>query len=216
MCGRYITPDEATIERDWSVVSQGKRYLQSFNLAPTQTGIVAIETEDQRDVVYMTWAFRPRWSDRNWINARSETVLERRAFKSSALRMRCLVIAAGWYEWSGDKQARQPHFFGRVDDRTIAFAGIWTERETSYGSNRNFAILTTAANEWVEEFHHRMPLIVHPRHYDAWLSTATREADIRSIIEQPFDDGMFEAYPVSTFVNSPKNNSRKCIERVTL
>ena len=111
MCGRYITPDEAAIEREWGSLPKDFDYFPSYNFAPTQLGPVVIDTDSdtqkfndrERTVVMMKWGFQPYWSKRLWINARRETVFESRAFASAAKSQRCLVIASGWYEWTGDR-----------------------------------------------------------------------------------------------------------------
>ena len=79
--------------------------------------------------------------------------------------------------------------------------------------NRLCGILTTAADEWVSPYHHRMPLLVHPRHYDAWLAADTHRGDLERITEQSFDDGLFTVYAVSHTVNNPKNQGPECVRQ---
>jgi putative SOS response-associated peptidase YedK len=177
MCGRYITPNEAALEREWSTLPRDFEYFPSYNFAPTMRGPVVIDTDEdpdklndrQRAVVLMTWGFQPHWAKRSLINARAETVFENRAFARDAERHRCLVIAAGWYEWTGDKAPRQPRLFRRTDGRSFAFAGIWTNRKVDDEWISTYAILTTDANELSAPIHNRMPLVVDPLAHDAWL-----------------------------------------------
>jgi putative SOS response-associated peptidase YedK len=212
MCGRYITPDDAALEREWAARPRDIGYFSSYNFAPTLRGPVAIEADGERKVVLMTWGFEPHWARRAWINARAETVFEARAFARDAKRRRCLVIAAGWYEWTGDKAPRQPHLFRRVDGRSFAFAGIWTNRKVDDEYTSTYAILTTDANELSASIHDRMPLIVHP----AWLSRATDPKDYGAVVENPGDDAEYEVLPVSKAVNSPKNDYPELVNRVAL
>jgi putative SOS response-associated peptidase YedK len=177
MCGRYITPDQAALEREWATLPRDVEYFPSYNFAPTLRGPVAIERDSERKVVLMTWGFQPHWAKRSWINARAETVFEARAFAKDATRHRCLVIAAGWYEWTGDKAPRQPHLFKRVDGHSFAFAGIWTNRKIDDEWVSSYAIVTTVADELSAPIHDRMPLIVHPLAYDAWLSPDAEPQD---------------------------------------
>jgi putative SOS response-associated peptidase YedK len=224
MCGRYITPEEADIEREWSKVPRPADYFRSHNFAPTQRGLVVIDTDPdprklngrQRSIVLMTWGFQPHWANRAWINARTETVLESRAFAPAAKRQRCLVIAAGWYEWTGDKAPRQPYLFKRKDGHTFAFAGIWTSRVVEGQEVSNYAILTTAANELASPIHSRMPLVVDPLAYELWLSPESDVRDYGAVLDYWGNGDEFEVYPVSKAVNSPKNDSPELQNRVSL
>ena len=113
MCGRYITPDQAALEREWGELPRDIEYFPSYNFAPTMRGPVVVDANQDTDkfkdrdraVRLMTWGFQPHWAKRSWINARAETVFENRAFAKDARKHRCLVLAAGWYEWTGDPTA---------------------------------------------------------------------------------------------------------------
>ncbi|MGH8131465.1 MAG: SOS response-associated peptidase [Steroidobacteraceae bacterium] len=212
MCGRYITPDEGAIEREWTKLPRDIEYFQSFNLAPTQAGPVAYHVEGALTVNLLTWGFQPYWAKKSWINARSESVFESRAFASAARQQRCLAIALGWYEWTGERPPKQPYCFMRSDGRTFALAGIRTRGSES----DNYAILTTDAVDWAARIHPRMPLLVGPQHYEAWLSPDTSLGEVEAIIRAPFDDGGFEVYPVSKAVNSPKHDTPECTQRVSV
>jgi putative SOS response-associated peptidase YedK len=222
MCGRYVTPDEAALEREWGQLPRDIEYFQSYNFAPTMRGPVLVDADEdpeklndrQRAIRLMTWGFQPHWAKRSWINARAETVFENRAFARDAERHRCLVIAAGWYEWTGDKAPRQPHLFRRKDGRSFAFAGIWTNRKVEEEWISTYAIITTDANALSAAIHDRMPLVVDPLAYDAWLWPGSDPQDYRAVIEDipPSDD--FEVYPVSKAVNSPKKDSPELVKRI--
>ena len=211
MCGRYITPDEAAYEREWSLTPGKATILQNFNFAPTMTTGIIYAGGLER----FTWGFQPEGSKIAPINARSETVFEKWPFKV-ARKQRCIVPAVGWYEWTGTKGNKQPHCYTRLDGRSFGFAGIWATRQGEMGTNYNYAILTMSASEWASEYHHRMPVILHPRHYDAWLNEGTATGDVLDIIDQPFDDGRFEVYPVSKAVNAVRNKGPELMERITL
>ena len=129
MCGRYITPEQGDIERHWDLVP-ATSYRQNFNTAPTQDApVVFINDDGVRELRMFRWGFQPHWAKRAWINARSETLFESRAFAPAAKRRRCLVPAIGWYEWQGSKAPKQPYVFHVDGFRPFAFAGIWTARE---------------------------------------------------------------------------------------
>ena len=208
MCGRYITPDEAALERYWSLVPPDD-FAQDFNMTPSRKAPVVRLNADGVPVCRMhVWGFQPPWAKRSWINARSETAFESRAFATAAHKRRCLVPAIGWYEWAGTTPPKQPWCFHIDGFQPFSLAGIWTARETADGWVHNFAILTRAAEPQLSRLHDRMPVIVAPDDYQEWLSASTD--DPRNLIRAPFTE--VTTYPVSTLVNKPDNNGPACIE----
>lgn len=190
--------------------------FSSYNIAPSQSSLVIRygKRDGQNVIDRLVWGFRPHWAKQAWINARSETVFATPMFRESARRRRCLVLATGWYEWkaTGPRKPKQPYYIYFDEDRVFAFAGVWTARKVETGWELNFAILTTNAQGITKDIHDRMPLVMHPRHYGAWLAPDTKQPE--SLLA-PFDNGELTAYPVSTYVNDPKNDSPKCVERVS-
>jgi putative SOS response-associated peptidase YedK len=114
------------------------------------------------------------------------------------------------------KRRKYTEDFKRVDGHSFAFAGIWTNRKVDDEWVSSYAIVTTDADELSAPIHDRMPLIVHPRRYDAWLSRDAEPQDYRSVIENPGDNAEYEVSPVSKSVNSPKNDSPELASRVSL
>lgn len=112
-----------------------------------------------------------------------------------------------WYEWTGTKAPKQPYLFTRKDGHSFAFAGIWTTRFVDDQKISTYAILTTDADKLSAPIHDRMPLVVNPLLYDAWLWPDSEPQDYGAVIENPHADGGFEVFPVSKGGNSPKNNS---------
>jgi putative SOS response-associated peptidase YedK len=213
MCGRFISPSEADIERYWQLVP-GSEYKQSFNIAPSQdVWIIRHDRSGAPEIAPFRWGFRPAWAKREWINARSETVFETRAFASAAKRHRCLVPAIGWYEWSGEKPSRQPHVLHLNGFEPFAFAGIYTAREVESKWQQSFAILTRPATAALSMIHDRMPVVLAPEQYAAWLDAATPRATLEAQITPPF--APIQTYPVSTLVNRPANDSPECIRRLS-
>jgi putative SOS response-associated peptidase YedK len=216
MCGRYelnATPLELS-NHFGALLMNTERLLSlptSYNIAPStlQPVIRYGKTDGSNVVEPLTWGFRPSWAKRAWINARSETLFTTAAFKESASKRRCLVIATGWYEWQdvGSKR-KQPYYIHF--DRVFAFAGVWTARKIGEDWEKSFAIITAPASSTLETIHDRMPVVLHPRNYAAWLNAETERPDE---LLQPFDNGRMEAYTVSTVVNDPKNDSAECVIR---
>lgn len=211
MCGRYITPEEGDLERHWEL-TPAEGFRQNFNTAPSQLApVIRLNADGELHLGQLQWGFQPPWSKRAWINARSETAFESRAFKSAALKRRCLVPAIGWYEWQGAKAPKQPWCFHLEGFRPFVFAGIWTAREIDDGWMQNFAILTRAAEPYLDSIHNRMPVLLSPQQYDDWLAGDAVTA--AATIGQPFE--RISTYKVSSLVNKPQNNGPECIAPVS-
>jgi putative SOS response-associated peptidase YedK len=207
MCGRYLTPDEAALERAWEL-SAPTGYRQSYNLAPSQLAPVLLPgAAGGYALELLVWGFQPHWAKRGWINARSETVFSSRAFAPAAKRHRCLVPAVGWYEWQGAKPPRQPWLFHRNGFEPFAFAGIMTPADDE--SPGNFAILTAAAAPALASIHHRMPVVLAPDGCDRWLAADCDIDEAGAILAAPRAD--FAVYQVSPYVNKPAHNDAECI-----
>ena len=136
-------------------------------------------------------------------------------FRQSFQRRRCLVPADGFYEWKGAKPPKQPFFIHKPDDSIFAFAGLWDRwRETEDSDPvESFTIITTTPNALLATIHNRMPVIVKRGDYQRWLDPASRDDEVKSILA-PYPEGELEAYPVSSHVNSPKNDDPDCVAGV--
>lgn len=147
------------------------------------------------------------------INARSETAAEKPSFRAAFRRRRCLVIADGFYEWEKQNGSKQPIFIHLRDARPFAFAGLWEHWE---GPDDNIiescTILTCDPNDFLRPVHNRMPVILDPEDYDLWLNPEVQQPDPLQPLLRPYTAEDMDAYPVSRFVNSPGNDSPKCIE----
>ncbi len=180
----------------------------------------------------LTWGLVPSWSkDRTgaarMINARAESLLDKPAYRKAALTRRCLVPADGWYEWQASpserdrkgKPRKQPFFIHPADGAGLAFAGIyefWRDRSVDADQPQDwlvtFAVITTAAEPGLEVIHDRMPLVLPPDRWKAWLDPQLQDQDdIRALIESP-PPGRFAAVPVTTRVNSVRNDGPELLE----
>ena len=222
MCGRYSLAYQKT-DREYDeyfrqIMEAMPAASARYNIAPQQTAPVVRMVAGTPVCEELRWGFRPNWLDdknKAQINARSETLFSTRMFRSAA---RCLVLATGWYEWQKVTGGKRPHAFHLEGDPVFAMAGIWTRWKGAEGKNEgydNYAIITTAANEVAAPIHNRMPVILTGDAIRAWLeNVASEPADIEELKElmQPYNGRDLSAYPVSTYVNSPKNISEKCLE----
>ena len=148
------------------------------------------------------------------INARSETLLEKPAFKESFERRRCLIPADGFYEWKRSGRSKQPFHFGMKDDSLFAFAGIWDRWKTPQGIVESCAILTTTPNELLRGVHDRMPVIVNVEKYQEWLVAPASDCGRLRHVLRPFEAAMMKRFPVGSSVNDVQNDTPKCIQEV--
>ena len=220
MCGRYslTTPVDHLIEV-FDVPPVTFDYRPRYNIAPSQA--VPVVSSDKRGarLGLLRWGLVPAWADDPaigslMINARAETLLDKPSFRKAAVSRRCLVPADGFYEWAKEGNRKVPYWIHSPDREPMGLAGIW-ERWHPDGPEPVYcmAIITVDANEGIQHLHHRMPAIVPAVHRKAWLDAQTPVADALSLLE-PYE-GVLEAYPVSTLVNSPANDEPGCIERVS-
>ncbi len=177
------------------------------------------EPRPAREFVLLHWGLIPHWAkDRRignrMINARAESVLEKPAFRDAMRRRRCLVVADGFYEWRKTGDGKQPYFIHRQDDRPFAFAGLWESWQGPEDEPlQSCTILTTQPTRLLKPIHDRMPVILPAEHYEPWLDPAGRAQDLAALLE-PCESEPLEAYPVSPLVNSPRNDSPQCVERL--
>jgi putative SOS response-associated peptidase YedK len=245
MCGRFVSArerqaliDEFGVDRD-EVTSE---LALDWNVAPTDS-IYAVMTRaprDQRDgplareLHTVRWGLIPSWAKDlsgagRLINARAETVTVKPSFRSAFARRRCLIPADGYYEWralaspDGGKPRKQPYFIHRADGTGMAFAGLYELwRDQSLPSDHPKAwlwtgtIITTTATDEVGWVHDRMPMVISPDRWAEWLDPAPADADRLLHAMAPAAADALETRPVSTAVNSVRNDGPDLIAPVTL
>lgn len=217
MCGRYtstISVKEIT-ERFNAKTIKGEVHPRRYNIAPSQLAPVIINQENEKLLTQFKWGLIPAWAKdpaigNNMINARSETLSEKKTYKRLLEKRRCLVVADGFYEWVGKKPDRYPVRITLKDERLFSFAGLWDRWEDSDGNEtKSFTIITssTEGHEVMSPIHNRMPVILENNFEDVWLSGQKCE------LGQYLSNKM-TYYKVSTLVNSPLNDSDQCITKL--
>jgi putative SOS response-associated peptidase YedK len=180
----------------------------------------------------LTWGLVPSWSKQRtggarMINARAESLLEKPAYRKAALTRRCLIPADGWYEWqvsaseldAKGKPRKQPFFMHLADGAGLAFAGIyefWRDRSLDADDPQawlvTFSVITTAAEPGLAMIHDRMPLVLPRDRWNPWLDPQLQDQDeVRGLIEA-LPPGRFAARPVTTRVNSVRNDGPELLE----
>ncbi|WP_436642985.1 SOS response-associated peptidase [Microbaculum sp. FT89] len=213
MCGRYslsLPPQEI---RAFFGFPEQPNYPPRYNIAPTQPIAVVRLVHGQRSFALMRWGLLPSWLKDpkgfpTLINARGDTVATKPAFRGAMRHHRCLIPADGFYEWQKTDLGRKvPHLIRRPDRGPFAFAGLWETWLGADGSELDTAtIVTTDANKTLMPLHDRMPVVVQPRDFDRWLDAeANAPKDVADILE-PAPEDYFEAFPISTRVNSVAND----------
>jgi len=221
MCGRFVitSPPEA-LRRIFGYLEQ-PNFPPRHNIAPTQPIPVVLIEQGARHFRLMRWGLIPSWvkDPRKFtllINARSETVLEKPAFKNAIRRRRCLIPADGYYEWQVVDGRKRPFFIYRRDRQPLGFAGL---AETWMGPNGEeldtVAIVTTAASAELSALHTRVPVAIDEVDFARWLDCSEDSAEPVLKLMVPPDDGTFAWHEVSRRVNHADNDDAQLILPIT-
>ena len=195
-----------------------------YNIAPSQyVPAVRVSREGQRRLGMLHWGLIPYWAkDKSigykMINARSETLTQKPAFREAFKRRRCLIPADGFYEWRTLAGKKVPFFVTMKNGQPFAMAGLWERWRESEDAEPldSCTIITTQPNELVSELHDRMPAIVPPEHFGAWLDREVRDTEaLAELIETCPSDAMRIA-AASTLVNNPANEGPELLEQSDL
>ena len=221
MCGRFVSRTEAALERQWSL-RRPPPIFASYNVAPgTAVPVVRLMPDGGREATLMRWGLIPFWAHGvapkySTINATAERIETAPAYRGPWKRgQRCLFPINGFYEWQAipGHKAKQPWYIHVRSEEVFALGGVWDRSTRDDGTTiESCTIITVPANPMLEEIHNtkkRMPLIVSPKDYATWLSG---DSDSAHGALKPYPDADLEAWRVSTFVNSPRNDDPTCCE----
>jgi putative SOS response-associated peptidase YedK len=178
--------------------------------------VAAVANDAPDELRPMRWGLIPAWAKDpaigdHLINARVETVAEKPAFRAALRRRRCLVFADGFYEWRKTAGGKVPTYVRLRSGAPFAFAGLW-ERWAGTGEPLTTCTLITGPpNELMAPIHNRMPVILLPEEYDAWLAPGDVPAERLLPLLNPYPAALMEAYAVSTRVNSPRSDGPELI-----
>ena len=218
MCGRKtLTKDMQSIIEELAIEEweTPDNYLPNYNIAPTQNSPILIDN-DKRIVRPMRWGLIPSWAKdekfgARMINARIETLPEKPSYRNLVSTNRCIIITDGYYEWKNDGDRKDPYYFKNPDDNLLPMAGlhdVWKHPDGSLIPT--YTVITKVAQDDIDTIHNRMPVILPQKHLDEWLKTERFSVSI--VLELANNTRpILENYPVSSLVNSAKNNSPDCI-----
>ena len=220
MCGRYASArgrqmiiDAFDVERD-----AAGRLEPDYNVAPTKP-VPVVLTREVRELHVARWGLVPPWAKdpsigARMINARVETAHEKPAFRAAFARRRCLLPADGYYEWrTGDDGRKLPYFIAPADGTMLAMAGLYeTRRAPDGGRLLTCTVITTEATDDVGHIHDRMPMLVTPDRFGAWLDPGLTAAEEARSLLVPAAAGALTARRVSTAVNNVRNNGPHLVE----
>ena len=219
MCGRFalIEPVEALV--DYFDLPSAPEVKARYNIAPSQNiwGIRQNSKDGLREAIRFRWGLIPSWAKDSslglkMINARSETVAEKPAFRSAFKRRRCLIPASGFYEWKKTKEGKRPYFIYPSAGGIFAFGGIWESwHDPEDGDLESCSILTTSANSTIAEVHDRMPVVLNPDHFETWLNPKIQMESALQPLLRPAPESWFQMRPVSTRVNNAKHEGPDCL-----
>jgi putative SOS response-associated peptidase YedK len=221
MCGRFTLQISLNDLLEIFGISEPPSFTLEprFNIAPTQQIPVIRQYADYSvHLDSLRWGLIPSWAKDGQtgpplINARSETIAEKPAFRQAIKYRRCLIPASGFFEWLREGDKKLPRYIRLKDGAPMIFAGVWESGKGPDGKPIDTcSILTTAANDLVVPFHDRMPVILHPAEFEAWLDRDQRDPVKLKRLYEPFPADLMKAHPVSSLVNSTKNESPELIE----
>ncbi len=227
MCGRFVSatpPDQ--IAYYFGAEASEAVLEPSYNVAPTDDVYAVLSDGSTRHLDAFHWGLVPLWAKEaqigsKMINARSETLAERNAYRSAFAARRCLIPADGFYEWqkhpTDAKGKKQPHFIQHPDGEPYALAGLWEVWRGPARDQeplRSCTIITTAANQPMLAVHDRMPVILPRSAWDTWLDRDQHDLDTLGRLLVPAAPEVISMHPVSTEVNYVRNNGRQLTQVV--
>jgi putative SOS response-associated peptidase YedK len=221
MCGRYfLTRPPAALARLFRTVDPVPNHPARFNVAPTQDSLVVRRNPETgaRHLDLLRWGLVPIWAKdaaigSRMINARSESLAEKPAFRDAYATRRCLVPIDGFYEWAeipGQKR-KQPYAVAMENGAPMVLAGLWDRWRAPDGSIlRTFTVVTCPATPRLVPLHERMPVVLPPEAWPLWLGEA--EGDPATVLV-PMDGAAFRVWPVSTRVNAVREDDAGLLDR---
>lgn len=221
MCGRFfLQRDPAGLARYFGTSNAVPNLRPSWNIAPTQDSVVVRRHPESgaRHLDLLRWGLVPRWAKdasggARLMNARGESVAEKPAFRDAFRKRRCLVPMDGFYEWRQEGARKQPYAVAMADASPMAAAGLWEGWQQPDGTwLRTFTIITTDANAKQALLHDRMPVLLAPDAFDAWLDPASETEALQALL-RPCPPEWLACWPVPARVGRVAENDAGLLAR---
>ena len=218
MCGRKtLTKGKIEIIQEMLVDDWNDDWIPIHNIAPTQNTPILLFNE-KRFVKNMRWGLVPFWAKdlkmgSRLINARVETLSEKPSCRNLLRSNRCVVITDGYYEWMQTGNGKIPYYIFHPQKNILPMAGLWDKWiDDNNKEYHTYTVITTEPAKPISHIHNRMPVILNDDGIDHWINSNT-SAELAISYLTPFENEL-NFYPVSSFVNSPRNNSEICIQPI--
>lgn len=221
MCGRFaLGIPKKSLEKVFAAQLQ-EPYVPHFNIAPGREILVVSSSNGEPEFLHRQWGLVPHWAKDASVgykmtNARSETVFEKPAFRDSVRTARCLIPAQAFYEWKEANGVKQPYAISLVDEEVFAMAGVmahWEDVRTGEVVD-SCSILTCPPNTLMDSIHHRMPVILPPESWGAWLDVSMDQPELLSEMLIPFQASPMRAWPVSAAVNKTVHDGPDLLKQI--
>jgi len=225
VCGRFVQASSPTLLAEYFDVDElaiADDPTPSWNVAPRAEVLTVVAHDGHRRLGRMRWGLVPSWAsdpglgDR-MINARSETVMEKSAFRTAFERRRCIIPADGFYEWQAVGSRKQPMYVTSTTGSPLALAGLWEvwrdARDPEGPWLRTCSVITTTANATMAPVHDRMPVLLEPPEWADWLDREATDLDRLAALLDPAPESTLTMWPVSTRVNRAANDDARLIVR---
>lgn len=221
MCGRFaFDVDLETLKGRFSAGAEFQSLQPHFNVAPGMMMPIIVRNSPNKAIL-ARWGLIPSWSkDPNiayrTVNARAEGIADKPAFRGSFKHTRCLVPATGFFEWKHVNKEKIPYYIRLKDRDLFAFAGLYdTWHDAQDHPLTTFTIITTTPNSLMEPIHNRMPVVFSEKDEDTWLNPEETDRERLLKLLDPYPASGMEAYPVSTLVNSPANDTPDILKQAS-
>lgn len=215
MCGRFVGFRKLEeLETYFPIDRSDIQAVASYNIAPSQEIMALVRRREENVLDLFHWGLVPFWAKdtsmgNKLINARAETASSKPSFRTAFKKRLCLILADGFFEWKTARGKKHPYFLTLPDERPFAFAGLWETWDDKGKAEQVYqscTIITRPASKSVLPVHHRMPAIVAPEHYAAWIDPGNQDV---AMLENILQNGIISeltSRPVSRQVNNAGTN----------
>lgn len=228
MCGRFVTPEQAAIERYWHMGGCNNNpyppFAARYNVTPQQGNpqayvpVIRHDTEGEPELVMMQWWLLPHWAKASRIefstfNARTDKVSSAASYRVPFRKRRCVIPALGWFEWQATPQGKIKWWLHRQDHGIVSFAGLWDRWHRGDEVIESCTIIVGAANAAMHHVHDRMPVIIKPEDEAFWLDTKIDVTQALETLLTPPPDDAIAAHPVRSD-KRPRDDDPTLIEPI--